>query len=153
VISAGCAARPNTAIVATTMSDDPRCARIAIAAGASGYVLKQDAATDLPQAVRRTAVGESFVTARVASALRAEAKAYAGELSAQNMDVLRLIAVGRTNAEVGELLQISLGAVEARRAQIHRTLGLTTRAELVHYALRRELMGVPAVPPTRDEDT
>ena len=138
---------PNTEIVVTTMTDDPRFAREAIAAGASGYVLKDDAHRDLPEAIRRVASGDSFVTQRVGSVLAAYADRATDPLSEREVDVLRLIALGHTNAEIGRLLQISVRTVETHRAHIQRKLGVSTRAQLVNYALRRGLLVAPAPSP------
>lgn len=65
-----------------------------------------------------------------------------GELSAREVEVLRLIALGHTSAEVARKLHLSPRTVETHRARINRKLGLTKRAELVRYALRRGLLGV-----------
>ncbi len=135
---------PETSIVVTTMIDDPRFAHEALAAGASGYVLKDSADRDLPEAIRRAAAGESFVTPRVASTLAVYANGGQDALSDREVDVLRLIALGHTNAEIAALLLISVRTVESHRAHIHRKLGLATRAELVRYALRRGLLTAPA---------
>lgn len=140
-------AAPNTAIVVTTMTGDPRFAREAMAAGASGYVLKDDADQDLPEAVRRAARGESFISQRVHSVLAAYADGRTDPLSEREVDVLRLVALGHTNAEIARLLQISVRTVETHRAHLHRKLGVSTRAELVRYALRRGLLVVAAPPP------
>jgi two-component system response regulator NreC len=131
---------PETAIVVTTMVDDPRFAREALAAGASGYVLKDSADQDLPLAIKRAAAGDSFVAPRVASSLAVYDNAGRDPLSQRELDVLRLIALGHTNAEIAGLLHISIRTVETHRAHIHHKLGLTTRAELVRYALRRGLL-------------
>jgi DNA-binding NarL/FixJ family response regulator len=124
------------------MTDDPRFAREALAAGASGCVLKDDADRDLLEAIRRAARGESFIAAPVASAL----KVHDSErelLSTREQAVLRLIALGHTNPEIGQMLQISVRTVETHRAHIRRKLGLKTRAELVRYAVRRGLLAAP----------
>jgi two-component system response regulator NreC len=71
----------------------------------------------------------------------------ADPLTEREVDVLRLIALGHTNAEVGRLLQISVRTVETHRAHIQRKLGVSTRAQLVHYALRRGLLVAPAISP------
>lgn len=138
---------PNTAIVVTTMTGDPRFAREAMAAGASGYVLKDDADQDLPEAVRRAARGESFITQRVRSVLAAYADGRTDPLSEREVDVLRLFALGHTNAEIARLLQISVRTVETHRAHVQRKLGISARAELVRYALRRGLLVVAAPSP------
>ena len=135
-------AAPDTAIVVTTMRDDPFFARDAIAAGASGYVLKEHSDEDLPEAIRRVARGESFVTPAMAAELSTYAHERTDPLSERELDVLRLIALGHTNPETAGLLGISSRTVETHRARIHRKLGLATRAELVRYALRRGLLGV-----------
>ncbi len=131
---------PQTAIVVTTMVDDPRFAREALAAGASGYVLKDSADQDLARAIKRAAAGDSFVAPRVASSLAVYAGGGHDPLSQRELDVLRLIALGHTNAEIAGLLHISIRTVETHRAHIHHKLGLATRAELVRYALRRGLL-------------
>ncbi|HEV7941220.1 MAG TPA: LuxR C-terminal-related transcriptional regulator [Solirubrobacteraceae bacterium] len=63
-------------------------------------------------------------------------------LSARETEVLQLIALGHTSAEVARQLHLSPRTVETHRARINRKLGLTKRAELVRYALRRGLLGV-----------
>jgi two-component system response regulator NreC len=135
---------PDTEIVVTTMTDDPRFAREALSAGASGYVLKDDADRDLVNAVRQAARGESFLTPAVASVIEAHGDGPTNPLSERQLDVLRLIALGHTNAEIARRLQLSVRTVETHRAHIQSKLGLSTRAELVRYALRRGLLVVPA---------
>ena len=135
---------PNTEIVVTTMTDDPRFAREALAAGAIGYVIKDDADRDLARPWRLAARGESFITPALASVIAAYTEGEHGPLSARETDVLRLIALGNTNAEIAPLLHISVRTVETHRAHVHQKLGLATRAELVRYALRRGLLVAPA---------
>jgi len=130
---------PETAVVVTTMLDDPRFAREALAAGASGYVLTDTADRDLGPAVRAAAHGESFISSELAQLLRIYDDGPDG-LSCREVEVLRLIGLGYTNTEIGDLLALSVRTVESHRASIHRKLGLTTRAELVRYALRRGLL-------------
>ena len=133
---------PDTAIVVTTMIDDPGFARAVLAAGARGYVLKESADEELIAAIRRVDRGESFVSPRLAATMAAYGDGR-DPLSERELDVLRLIALGHTNAEMGRILGISIRTVETHRAHIHRKLGLATRAELVHYALRRGLLPLP----------
>ena len=134
---------PETAIVVTTMLDDPRFAREAIAAGAAAYVLKDSADRDLPEAIRRAARGESFIAPELAPMLAAYGTRTDG-LTKRELDVLRLIALGHTNSEIAGLLSLSVRTIETHRANIHRKLGLATRAELVRYALRRGLLAPAA---------
>jgi len=133
---------PGTEIVVLTMEQSPAFAQRALDTGAIGFVLKDRADTELPVAVRRAARGEEFVSPRVAAGLEALRRTVNGDgLSAREAEVLRLIALGYTNAEIGRSLHLSQRTVETHRATIHRKLGLRSRAELVHFALRRHLIG------------
>jgi two-component system, NarL family, response regulator NreC len=134
---------PETAIVVVTMEDSPAYVRAAIDAGAVGYVLKQHAAHDLAVAVRCAARGEEYISARVEAQLDALHQAIDGDgLSQREVEVLRLIALGFTSAEIAEKLHLSRRTVESHRRRIHLKLGLERRSELVEYALRRRLIGV-----------
>jgi two-component system response regulator NreC len=130
---------PETAIVVTTMTDDPRFAREVLLAGASAYVLTDSADRDLGRAVRSAARGESFIPPELEQLIRVYDRGADG-LSGREIEVLRLIGLGHTNSEIGELLSLSVRTVESHRASIHRKLGLSTRAELVRYALGRGLL-------------
>jgi two-component system response regulator NreC len=130
---------PHTAVVVTTMLDDARFAREILAAGASGFVLTDAADRDLALAVRAAAAGEGFISAELAQLMHVYESGGDG-LTTREIEVLRLIGLGHTNSEIGELLTLSVRTVESHRASIHRKLGLSTRAELVRYALRRGLL-------------
>jgi two-component system response regulator NreC len=132
---------PLTQIVVLTGEREPMFARRAVAAGALGFVAKESADTDLPEAIRAAARGERFVSASVAAGLEATRRSFAEDrLTAREIEVLRLIALGHTSAEVARTLSLSPRTVETHRARIHKKLGLATRAELVSYALRRRLL-------------
>jgi two-component system response regulator NreC len=132
---------PDTQVVVVTMERSPAFAQRAIAAGAIGFVLKDRADTELPVAVRRAARGEEYISSHVAAALDGLRKAIDGDgLSPREIEVLRLIALGHTSAEIARKLHVSVRTVDSHRANIHRKLGLRTRAELVHFALRRGLV-------------
>jgi two-component system response regulator NreC len=132
---------PETKIVVLTMRDDPRLARQAIQSGAMGYVLKDSATTELVLAVQRAARGERYLNPQLGAQLAVETpRAGPAELSARELDVLRLLALGHTNPEIGERLFISTRTVEAHRARINQKLELGTRAELVRFALEHRLI-------------
>jgi two-component system response regulator NreC len=132
---------PDTQIVVLTMQPEPVFARRALGAGAIGYVLKEAADDELVEAVRRAAAGESYLNPRLGARLAAEPPpGPPDDLSEREVDVLRLIALGHTNAEIGERLYLSVRTVETHRAHIQQKLGLSSRAELVGYALRRGLI-------------
>ncbi len=133
---------PDTKIVVMTMHEDPAFAQRAFAAGALAFVAKELADEELPAAVRAAARGEEFVSPRIAARLDALHRALTEDaLSAREVEVLRLIALGHTSVEIARKLHLSPRTVESHRANIHRKLGLATRAELVRYALRRGLLG------------
>jgi two-component system, NarL family, response regulator NreC len=134
---------PETEIVVLTMEQSPAFAHRALGAGAIGFVLKDKADDELPEAVRRAAQGEEYVSTRVAAGLAALRKGVDGDgLSPRETEVLTLIALGYTNVEIAHKLHLSARTVETHRAHIHDKLGLKTRAELVRHALRRQLIAV-----------
>jgi two-component system response regulator NreC len=132
---------PEMKIVVLTMEDSPVFAQHALAAGAVGYVSKDRADDELPEAVRTAARGEIYVSPRVAARLHALQLELADRLSQREIEVLRLIALGHTSVEVASKLHLSPRTIETHRAHIHTKLGLTTRADLVDYALGRGLIG------------
>ncbi|HET6508109.1 MAG TPA: response regulator transcription factor [Baekduia sp.] len=141
-------------VVVLTMQDDPEFARRALRSGAIGYVLKEAAPTELVEAVRRAAAGRPFLSPGLGAQLATDdgggggaAAAQASDpaappdgLTAREAEILRLIALGHTNAEVGRLLHLSVRTVEARRAHVQQKTGRTGRPELVRYALERGLL-------------
>jgi two-component system response regulator NreC len=134
-------ASPATEIVVLTMQNEPAFARRALQAGVRGYVLKEAADAELVQAVRSAAAGDTYLQPALGARLAAGADGrQADELSDRERDVLRLIALGHTNAEVAEQLYISIRTVESHRAHIQQKLRLSTRAELVRYALEHGLV-------------
>jgi DNA-binding NarL/FixJ family response regulator len=133
-------ALPDTRVLVLSMQDDPRYVREAFEAGASGYVLKEAADTEVVDAVRAVAGGERYVHpalgARLIAAESEERKRAASDpLSEREREVLRLLALGHTNQEIAAQLYISVRTAETHRAHIMRKLGLASRAELVRYAL------------------
>jgi two-component system, NarL family, response regulator NreC len=132
----------DTQIVALTMEDNPVFAQRALAAGALGFVVKELADGELPEAVRAAARGEEYVSPRMAPRLDAIGRSLTEEkLTSREVKVLRLIAHGHTSVEIARRLCISPRTVETHRAHIFTKLKLGTRAELVHYALGRGLLG------------
>jgi two-component system response regulator NreC len=134
-------ASPRTEIVVLTMQNEPAFARQALQEGVRGYVLKEAADDELVQAVRSAAVGDTYLQPSLGARLAtARPESAPDELSERECEVLRLIALGYTNAEIGEQLYISIRTVESHRAHIQRKLQLFKRAELVRYALERGLV-------------
>jgi two-component system response regulator NreC len=132
---------PSTQIVVLTMQDEPAYAREALTAGVLGYVLKEAADSELVQAVRAAAAGDSFLNPRLGARLAAAPPpGPPGGLSEREVDVLRLLALGYTNAQIGEALFISVRTVETHRGHIQQKLGVTDRPGLVRYALKHGLV-------------
>lgn len=153
---------PGTRVVVMTANDDPGFAKGALESGALGLVLKDMADSDLPAAVRAASRGQRYVSPQIASARpgdgngdghgaddgrgdgdsRGTGQDRGGEdrLTPREREVLRLIAFGHTSVEIAAKLGLSPRTIETHRARIHRKLSLTTRAELVRYALRRGML-------------
>ena len=134
---------PETAIVVLTMQNDPAFAREALRAGAIGYVLKEAADSELVHAVRLASAGRTYLSPELGARLAAEPQAVNGppdDLSARELEVLRLIALGHTNSEIASSLYLSVRTVESHRAHIQQKTGRTTRAALVAYAREHELV-------------
>ncbi len=132
---------PDTHVVVVTMEGNPVFAQHALAAGALGYVLKDRADTELVQAVLAAARGEEYVASRARARLDTPSRPITDKrLTAREVEILRLTALGYTSIEIGGKLDISSRTVESHRARIHGKLGLATRAELVSYALERSLL-------------
>jgi two-component system response regulator NreC len=132
---------PDTHIVVLTMQDQPEVVREALTAGAAGYVVKDAADAELVEAVRRAAVGEIYLNPRLGAQMaRAAPAAPVDDLTEREVQVLRLIALGHTSAEIAAQLYVSVRTVEAHRAHIQKKLGVRTRAELVRHALSRGLL-------------
>jgi two-component system response regulator NreC len=136
---------PDTRILVLSMQDDPRYVREAFGAGASGYVLKEAADAEVVAAIREVAGGGRYVHpvlgARLVEAETAEARrAEEDPLSDREREVLRLLALGHTNQEISTQLYISVRTAETHRAHIMQKLRLSSRAELVRYALEQGLM-------------
>jgi DNA-binding NarL/FixJ family response regulator len=137
--------RPETRILVLSMQDDPRYVREAFAAGASGYVLKEAADVEVVGAVREVARGGRYVHPElgarlVAAEADAARKAEDDPLSDREREVLRLLALGHTNQEIADRLVVSVRTVEAHRAHILTKLRLSTRADLVRYAIDTGLL-------------
>jgi two-component system response regulator NreC len=132
---------PQTQIVVLTMQDEPAFARQALSTGALAYVLKEAADDELVEAVRRAAAGETYLNPKLgARVAREPPPGPPDDLSQREVDVLRLIALGHTNAEIAEQLFLSVRTVETHRSHIQQKLRLSSRAELVAYALDRGLI-------------
>ena len=140
---------PATRIVVLTMQEDPQFARQALTAGANGYVLKEAADSELVEAIRSAAAGEVYLNPRLGARIAAAPAEPAGppdDLTERELQILQLIALGHTNAEIGGQLFLSVRTVESHRAHIQQKLRRTSRADLVRYAIDHGLLDEPAAP-------
>jgi DNA-binding NarL/FixJ family response regulator len=143
---------PDVRVLVLTMHDDLAYLRSVLAAGASGYVLKRSADTELLSAIRITHRGGTYLEPSLAGDVveetlgrrgRQAEEAARSPLSDREREVLRLVAQGHTNQQIAERLFLSVKTVETYRARLMTKLGLRTRADLVRYALSVGLLSDP----------
>jgi two-component system, NarL family, response regulator NreC len=130
---------PDTAIVALTRYGDEPYVKELLAAGASGYVLKQSASTELVNAIRAAARGARYLDASLGRAHSTGSTTRRGDppprITDRETEVLRRMALGESNKEIAEALKISVKTVEVHKANGMRKLGLTGRIDVVKFAL------------------
>lgn len=140
---------PEVAVVALTIHEDQQYFFEMLQAGASGYVPKRAAPDDLITAIRAAYRGETYIYPSLAKLLVSDFLARGGEedaketisgLTPREQEVLALLADGRTNDEIAELLTISSHTVARHRENLMGKLGLHSRSELVKYAIRKGLI-------------
>lgn len=126
---------PGTAIVVLTMQVDPRRARELLRTGASGYVLKQAAERQLTAAIQTAVGGGSYIDPELGGQVAQLGADPLEQLGERDRELLRLLALGHTNREIGGKLYLSVRAVEVNRAKLLEKLGLETRPDLVRFAI------------------
>jgi len=141
---------PSTRILLLTMHEEPAYLRTALAAGASGYVLKKSVDADLLSAIRAVHKGRTFVDSELAEVLVRDAFSPAGSertglaarslLSDRELQVLKLVAEGFSSREIAEQIYVSTKTVETYRSRFVEKLGLKSRAQIVRYALNLGLL-------------
>lgn len=132
---------PDSAVVVLTMQKEPAFARRALQAGARGYVVKHSAAAELVKAIRSVLGGGTYLNPEIGARLAAEPdEGPPDELTPREIEVLSLLAQGYMNPEIAEQLVLSVRTVETHRANLQRKTGLSTRAELIAYAVEHGLV-------------
>jgi two-component system response regulator NreC len=138
--------QPTLRVLVLTMHDDPAYARAALAAGASGYIVKKAADSELLSAIRAVSQQRTFVNVGGAGALASEAsqrppsQGPKGPLSPREQEVLEQLARGHTNREIAAQIHVSVKTVETYRLRLAQKLGLRTRADFVRHALHAGLL-------------
>jgi len=145
---------PSTRVLILTMHDDPAYLAAAVAAGASGYVVKKVADSELLTAIRAVYAGRTFVdyTSDLSDRLprlRSEAGPRAKELSRREREVLLLLAQGNSNRQVADAIHVSVKTVETYRTRLGEKLGLKGRPELYRFAVESGLLDAPAAEASR----
>jgi len=144
------AAVPDTKVLMLTMHESDQMVRRALDAGASGYLLKSDLTDCLPKAVQAVAEGKRFLTPKVSEIVlegflnsksphRQEGRE-GPRITPRELEIIRLLAEGKTSKEISPQLGITVSTVETHRAKIMLKLGLHSLAELIHYALRHGIV-------------
>jgi len=136
--------RADTRILIVSMHADPQYVRNALDAGVKGYILKNANEIELTQAVRAVAAGGEFLSPELAASMGGRGDGGIGDpfarLSAREVQVLRLIALGKSNREIAKILNVSVNTVAVHRTNLMATLGLHKAAELVLVAVRKGLV-------------
>jgi two-component system, NarL family, response regulator NreC len=134
------AAAPQTRIVVLTMHTEPSLAREALRAGATGFVLKEAPEAELIDAIHAVAAGRTYLNPDLGARMAAERAGPPDDLSARELEVLGLIALGYTNGEIASRLYLSVRTVESHRAHIQQKTQRSSRSELVAYAREHGLV-------------
>jgi DNA-binding NarL/FixJ family response regulator len=131
---------PDTRVLMLSMYSDETCVRHARDAGARGYLLKNALDLELVRAVKMVAAGEIVLDPKLPPL---EASARGPRLTTRELEILQLIAEGKSNKEIAAQLDLSVNTVAVHRANIMDELGLHKTAELVAYAIRNRLVTLP----------
>jgi len=137
---------PSAKLIFLTMHEDPGLALEAIRAGASAYLLKTSAASELVKAIREALKGQVYVTPAIARKMEdsfirnPEAKHASKELTARQREVLQLLAEGRPMKEAAYILSVSTRTIAFHKYRMMEQLGLKSSAELIQFAVSQHLV-------------
>jgi two-component system response regulator NreC len=142
VVARFLASAPGVAVIVVGTPGTPVEVRDALRAGASAYVLRENAPVELVPAVSAAAAGARYLSPSLGASLLAAHEGHGGgpHLTERQRDILRFLALGHTNVEIARILAISTRTVENHRAHLQQRLGISTRAELVREAGQRRLL-------------
>ena len=144
--------KPKLRVLVLSMHQEHQYAVRAIKAGASGYLTKESATTQLVSAIRKVAGGGAFITAEVAEQLALGAMPQVGgpphaSLSDREYQVFHLLVSGKSVSEIAERLKLSVKTVSTHKARLMEKMGLANQADLIRYAIRHRLIDEPDVAP------
>jgi DNA-binding NarL/FixJ family response regulator len=145
---------PNTKVVVLTMHESGQMVHRALGAGARGFVSKSDLAASLLKAVADVSEGRRFLTSKISEIVLEEFLRTANQPvrtvrlqcqpTVREVEIIRLLAEGKSTKEIAPALGITVRTVETHRAKIMLKLGLHSLAELIHYAIRNKIVSVPS---------
>jgi len=148
------AAVPITKVLVLTMHESDQMVQRALAAGAHGYLLKSDLTECLAKAVKAVSEGKRFLTPKVSEIVlegfldtrsqRQRGERVGPRTTPREIEIIRLLAEGKSNKEIAAQLAITVRTVETHRAKIMLKLGLHSLAELIHYAIRHKIVSMPS---------
>ena len=143
--------KPRLRVLILSMHAEHQYAVRAVKAGASGYLTKDSAATQLVAAIRKVAGGGAFISAEVAEQLALSAMPHAdgpphASLSDREYQVFQLLVAGRSVSEIASELNLSAKTVSTHKARVMEKMGLANQTELVHYAIRHRLFDASGSP-------
>ena len=143
---------PNVKVLVLTMHESDQMVRRALEAGASGYLLKSDFTNYLPKAIKAVAQNKRFLTPKICDIVLDgfinagnkpdEAKPAGPRITPRELEIIRLLAHGKSNKELSAQLGITVRTVETHRSKIMLKLGLHSLAELIHYAMRNQIISL-----------
>ena len=133
---------PDTAVLILSMHSEMSYVRASFEAGARGYLLKNAMDLELVDAVKQVAAGRQLLDPRLGTVEGLGSRPRT-QLTAREVEVLQLIAQGKSNKEIAGLLRVSVNTVSVHRANLMQTLGIHNTAELVLYAIRQGLVSIP----------
>lgn len=137
--------RPKVPVLVLSMHPEDQYAKRVLKAGASGYMNKESAPEELIKAIRKVLAGGRYVSAALAEKLAVSLGAEGGQplherLSDRELEVLRMMGLGKTISQIAEELHLSVTTVSTYRARILEKMNMKTTAELIHYAVRSGLV-------------
>jgi DNA-binding NarL/FixJ family response regulator len=145
---------PTTEVVVLTMHESDQMVRRVLDAGALGYVLKSDLPTQLVKAVKDVSAGKQFLTPRISDIVLKGFLKTGNQVdtmgrsqvrpTSREVEIIRLLAGGKSNKEIAAELGITIRTVETHRAKIMLKIGVHSLAELIHYAIRHKIFTAPS---------
>ncbi len=137
---------PGVKLIFLTMNEDPELAVEAMRVGASGYVLKKSAGSELLQAIRAALRGKSYITPQIARGMEdsfirnPHGRSHPKSLTPRQREVVQLLAEGKSMKEVASVLNLTPRTIAFHKYRIMQELGFKTNAELVQFAMKRQMV-------------